>query len=68
MENKIIPLTDNIFDLVKNTHLDLNLHGWPAAVTAVAFFCSCVAIYALKVTHPEHNPNKRNAYASSGIA
>lgn len=55
MENQIISLTDNIFDFVKNTHLDLNLHGWPAAVTAVAFFGSCVTIYALKVTHSEQN-------------
>lgn len=68
MENKIIPLTDNIFDLVKHTHLDLNLHGWPAAVTAVAFFGSCVAIYALKVTHPEQNQNKRNDFAAQGVA
>ena len=55
MENKIIPLTDNIFDLVKNTHLNLSLQGWPAAVTAVAFFGSCVTIYALKITPPEQN-------------
>lgn len=67
MENKIIPLTDNIFDLAKNTHLDLSLQGWPAAITAMAFFGSCVAIYALKVTHPEQNQKVRNGYASQRV-
>lgn len=67
MENRIIPLTDNIFDLVRNTHLDLSLQGWPAAITAMACFGSCVAIYALKVTHPEQNPKARNGYASQRV-
>lgn len=60
MENKIIQMTDSIPAIIKNTHLNVNLQGWPAAITAVALFGSCVAIYAIKVTHPE------SAYATEG--
>lgn len=51
MENKLILMTDSIPALIKNTHLDVTLQGWPAAITAVAFFSSCVAAYAIRVTH-----------------
>ena len=58
MENKIIQMADSIPALIKNTHLNVNLQGWPAAITAVALFGSCVAIYAIKATHLDQ------AYAS----
>lgn len=53
MENKIIQMAECIPAILKNTHLNVNLQGWPAAITSVALFGSCVAIYAIKVTHPE---------------
>lgn len=52
MENKLIQAADSIPTLIKNTHLNVTLQGWPAAVTAIALFGAGVIIYALKVTHP----------------
>ena len=51
MEHNIIELADSVPTLIKNTNLDVSLEGWPAAITAMAFFGSCVAIYAIKITH-----------------
>lgn len=53
MENKLTQVVDTIPTLIKNTHLNVSLEGWPAAITAIAFFCSGVVVYALKVTHPD---------------
>ena len=60
MENKIIQMADSIPAILKNTHLNVNLQGWPAAITAAALFGSCVAIYAIKITHPEPVHTKEN--------
>ncbi len=49
MDNKITQMADSIPALIKNTHLNVNLQGWPAAITAVAFFGSYVAINVIKV-------------------
>lgn len=68
MENKIIQMTDNIPALIKNTHLNVNLHGWPAAITAVAFFGSCVALYAIKVTHPDQAHVTDGSNANQNVA
>ena len=51
MEHNIIKMADSIPTLIKNTTLNVSLQGWPAAITAVALFGSCVAIYAIKITH-----------------
>lgn len=51
MEHNIIKMADSIPTLIKNTNLNVSLQGWPAAITAVAFFGSCVAIYAIKIAH-----------------
>lgn len=51
-KNKLVKIVDTIPTVLENTTLDIKLEGWPAAVTAFAFFASCVSIYALKVTHP----------------
>ncbi len=55
MENKLTQIVDTIPTLIKNTQLNVSLEGWPAAITAIAFFCSGVAVYALKVTHPNES-------------
>ena len=68
MENKIIQMADSIPALIKNTHLNVNLQGWPAAITAVALFGSCVAIYAIKVTHPAQAYATEGSYANKSAA
>lgn len=68
MENKIIQMTDSIPTLIKNTHLNVNLQGWPAAITAVALFGSCVALYAIKITHPETLYSTEDNHANTNVA
>ena len=46
MENKNLILGDTIQTIIKNTHLNLHLEGWPAAFAVVAI-CA-VAAYAIK--------------------
>lgn len=54
MENKLFTETfNNLPELVKHTHLNINLDGWPAAVTAISGCIAIVAIYAMKTTHQE---------------
>ncbi len=61
MEQNIIKMADSIPALIKNTTLNVSLHGWPAAITAVAFFESCVAIYAIKISHSASAEEVANA-------
>ena len=68
MENKIIQMADCIPAILKNTTLNVNLQGWPAAVSAVALFGSCVAIYAIKVTHPEPAYSTEGNYDAQNAA
>lgn len=68
MENKIIQMADSIPAILKNTHLNVNLQGWPAAITAVALFGSCVAIYAIKITHPELAYTTEDSYTTQKAA
>lgn len=68
MENKLIQIADSIPAILKNTHLNVNLQGWPAAITAISFFGSCVAIYALKVTHPDQTDREEAPYARPNAA
>jgi hypothetical protein len=51
MENNIIQMADSVPALIKNTHLNVNLSGWPAAISAIALFGSFVAVYAIKITN-----------------
>ena len=67
MENKLIPMADSIPSLIKNTHVNVNLQGWPAAISAVALFVSCVVMYALKVTHPNQASTTEGDYANKNI-
>ena len=66
MENIIIKMADSIPALIKNTSLNISLEGWPAAVTAVALFGSCIALYAIKITHPAYA--EEVAYATDTAA
>lgn len=68
MNSKSIQVTESIPTLIKNTHLDVSLTGWPAAVTAIALFSSSVIIYALKVTHPEVAYVGEDSYATGKAA
>ena len=68
MEDKIIKMENSIPVLIKNTHLNISLEGWPAAITAVMFFCSCVAIYAIKTEHSETGSASEGSYAASKAA
>ena len=58
MENNLIQMADSIPALIKHTNLSISLKGWPAAVTAVALFGSCVAIYAIKISPPANFPGE----------
>ena len=57
MENKLIEVVDAFPNIIKNTHLNVNLQGWPAAVTAIALCCARVAAYAIKATTPSEAPS-----------
>lgn len=47
MDNNLIQIVESIPALIQNTHLDISLSGWPAAVAAIAVFGSGVIVYAL---------------------
>ena len=55
MKNNFIDLVANLPVLLQNTHLNVNLQGWPAAVAVLAVSFSGVTAYAIKVLspHPE---------------
>ncbi len=38
--------------LIKNTHFNLSLSGWPAATTVIAICCSGTAIYSINRLAP----------------
>ncbi len=52
MENTIVQVADSIPTLIEHTHLNIELKGWPAAITAIGFFLTCAALYAIHVAHP----------------
>lgn len=62
MENTTITQTIyNLPELVKNTHLDLHLEGWPAAVSVISGCLALVAIYAIKTNNQEAVPDVEGA-------
>ena len=65
MENKLIEVVDTIPTLIKNSHFNITLEGWPAAVTAIAICCSSVAAFAIKAAC---SSNTVDAYASQKAA
>lgn len=48
MESKLIQPTDTLPAIIKNTHINVSLQGWPAAITVIALCCAGVAVYAIK--------------------
>ncbi len=53
MEKTLVAVTETLPTVIKNTHFNITLAGWPAAVTAIALCCAGVAVYALKIMDPE---------------
>ena len=53
MKNNIFELVGNLPALLQNTHLNINLQGWPAAVAVIAVSLSGVTAYAIKVLSPD---------------
>ncbi len=55
MKKNLIAMTDALPDVIRNTHFNITLEGWPAAVTVsvVAICCTVVAVCALKDTRSE---------------
>ena len=51
MENKLTNIFESIPVLIKNTSLNINLDGWPAAVAVMAICGSGVTICALNVVY-----------------
>ncbi len=52
MKNNIFELVGSLPTLLQNTHLNVNLQGWPAAVAVIAVSFSGVTAYAIKVFAP----------------
>ncbi len=52
MKNTILELIGSVPALLQNTHLNIDLQGWPAAVAVIAISISGVKIYALRVSNP----------------
>ena len=49
MKNNLLELVGSLPALLQNTHLNVNLQGWPAAVAVIAVSLSGVVAYAIKV-------------------
>lgn len=62
MENTTLTKTiNNLPELVKHTHLDIHLEGWPAAVSVISGCIALVAIYAIKSNNHEAVPDVSGA-------
>ena len=62
MENTLLTQTiNNLPDLVKNTHLNITLEGWPAAVTAISGCLALVALVTIKATQQKAVPQYEGA-------
>ena len=53
MKNTFLELTESLPVLLQNTHLNVSLKGWPAAVAVIAMSLSGVSAYAIKVMSPK---------------
>lgn len=62
MENTTLTKTiNNLPELIKNTHLDIKLEGWPATVSVISGCLALVAIYAIKSNSQEAVPDIEGA-------
>ena len=53
MKNTFLEFAGSLPALIQNTHLNVNLNGWPAAVAVIAISLSGVTVYAIKTLCPE---------------
>ncbi|NLV35009.1 MAG: hypothetical protein GXY21_10815 [Clostridiaceae bacterium] len=53
MKNNLMGLASSLPSLVQNTHLNISLQGWPAAVAVIAICGAGVTAYFIKASHPE---------------
>ena len=53
MKNNLLELAGSLPALLQNTHLNVNLQGWPAAVAVIAISISGVTAYAIKVLNQD---------------
>lgn len=53
MKNTFLEFAGSLPALIQNTHLNVSLDGWPAAVAVIAISLSGVVAYAIKVLSPE---------------
>lgn len=57
MENKFFEIIDSLPTLIRNTHLNITMEGWPATVTTIALCGTGIAFYALKLAHTDNSNN-----------
>ena len=50
MEKNLIPITNLIPDVIRNTRLNLTLDGWPAAVAVFAICGTIISVYAINTS------------------
>ena len=53
MKNTFLEFAGSLPALIQNTHLNVSLDGWPAAVAVIAISLSGVVVYAIKVLSSE---------------
>lgn len=58
MNKTILAAAETLPTIIQNTHFSITLSGWPATVTVIALCSAGVAVYALKVTHPEERSSE----------
>ena len=62
MENNFISkAVTTLPELIKNTHININLNGWPATVSIVACCVSAVTIVAIKTSPQQVAPSEEGA-------
>lgn len=58
MENTTLSKTiNNLPELIKNTHFNISLEGWPATVAVISGCITIISIIAIKATYPKAVPN-----------
>ena len=47
MENNLIEKREEATTMMQNTHINIELSGWPAAAVLITACLSCVAMYGI---------------------
>ncbi len=62
MENKLLAGTiNNLPELIRHTHLNISLEGWPATVTVISCCLTLVAVVAIRTSQQEAVPQLEGA-------